>query len=118
MIASITEIREWMTPLAWLLAGGLLSLGLLLPLVFRRSTARLWFTASVFVFWALLAFLSYMPTPSCMTGDGYAVTQAIGAMGALYTLPFTLGVILSCGSSFLIKKIFGCILTNRRSPPQ
>lgn len=118
MTASLAEIREWMTPLARLIAGGLLAMGLLLPPLFRRSFTRLWFTVGVLATWGVSALLSYLPTPPCLAGDGYAVTTAIGAMGALYTLPFVTGVVVSCGTSFLIKALFRCILSNRKSPPR
>ena len=118
MTLDISAFREWMTPLAWGIAGGLLLLGLLLPLLLRRPLARLRFTAGVIATWLTFYLLAHLPTPRWLQGDGYAVTTAIGAMGSLYTLPFVIGAVLSYMLIFLVKAICRVCFMKRRSPPR
>lgn len=116
MTLELSNFREWMTPLAWVIAGGLLVLGILIPLLLRRVSARLRFTVGVLATWGGFCLLAHLPTPRFLIGDGYAVTAQIGVMGATYSLPFVVGTILSCGITALIKVLCRMSFTKRRSP--
>lgn len=78
----------------------------------ERSATQLRLLASVCAV-SLLVLLEIgiiVPTPTALSGDGYAITQEISLILATYLAPVVIGIVLGC----VTKSLYAFIKSKRR----
>lgn len=77
--------------------------GVLLPLPIRKKRAQLLLTGVCCALVGMCELMAWLPTPAFLVGDGYAITQDAGLIGASFLVPFTAGMITALALSLLGK---------------
>ncbi|MBE6652950.1 MAG: hypothetical protein E7610_06005 [Ruminococcaceae bacterium] len=82
---------------------GLLSVGGVLGLLLRKRSARLAAALGSLALVGVCDLMAALPTPAGLAGDGYAVTQEIGLIGASFLLLLAVGIWLGLTVGYLRK---------------
>ncbi len=88
------------------ITGALFLLGCLTAAILFRRRGRLFYAVSLLLLMALCDLMAFLPTPALWSGDGYAITQEIGIIGAFFLVPFSLGA----AAAFIISHLIRCML--------
>ena len=89
---------------AAMLWTGLFLAGAVLSLLLRKRGARLTAALGSLALGGVCELMAALPTPTWLAGDGYAVTQEAGLIGASFLVPLAAGVVLTALLTIIVRK--------------
>ena len=89
---------------AAMLWTGLFLAGAVLGQLLRKRGARLTAALGSLALVGVCELMAALPTPAWLAGDGYAVTQEAGLIGASFLVPLAAGVVLTALLTIIVRK--------------